>query len=156
MMEYACPNCNFMTIHRSSMVRHFNKIKPCGNGIPINITNYFDQLIMKKFKCTNCSKSFDHINNMYRHRKKCNVVVNEIEYLKAKLKEVINKLLFYESKGSIKTTNIQQQNITLNAYGSENICELLQNSAISLIKKLVNDDHHFNENNPENMVSIGV
>jgi hypothetical protein len=134
------------------MVRHFNKIKPCGDGKPINVTNYFDQLIMKKFKCTNCLKSFDHINNMYRHRKKCkNNVVNEIEYLKAKLEEVINKLLFYESNGSIKTTNIQQQNIIkkqnnnvniiFNAYGSdkyntskENLCELLQNSAIPLIK----------------------
>jgi hypothetical protein len=117
----------------------------------------------KTYECSMCSKAFTQNGHMHRHERKCIMKLDQI--ISKKINSSINdrigeiqnniadKVTFNQS-----ITNNNTINITVNAYGKEDLSflpssklfELLQGLNISIIPKLIKDIH-CNPKHPENM-----
>jgi hypothetical protein len=65
-MILICPRCGYKTNFISHMKKHFNNVKTCDgilSDLPLNANAYFSEIKEKRFRCTFCPKSFDHLRN---------------------------------------------------------------------------------------------
>ena len=120
---------------------------------------------LKIFKCKYCNKCFKHRQSKYNHEKykRCKInsinitkLTEEIELLKERNKNLINRL--EQNIQMTNTTNIENQqiNIHINNYGNENLDYITKDFITRILKgpyvavqKLIKHIH-FNPQHPEN------
>jgi len=162
---YKCMLCNKHFNYKSELIKHINKKKTCNDVINNdNCNNSNTNVIIDVLKCDTCNKDFASIKTLNRHKKKyCNqlekIEKNDLIDLVKNLKKEItekDKLIINNITTIDNTQNNIQNNITINAYGKEDISHITDkdykylftkcNSLIPALIELI----HFNEDKPEN------
>jgi len=96
MVNYQCPRCHYETTHKTTMMRHYNKIKKCKLKYEdISIEKCLEMLNFKKEHiCEYCDKKFTRKYNLKSHKEKCEKISHkkEIEDLKIEYEEKIKNL----------------------------------------------------------------
>ena len=168
------PNESYLNPNESLLNHSESLLNP--NESLMNPNESFEKKI-KKYYCKYCSKEYSTSSNMHRHLKKCQAIKNtclleELSNMKKNHNEELQK-----QKDKIKTmekekddmkkqieillnkvgdTNITNNTIVLNCYGSENLKHITDSFKTDLLKipyamipKLI-EAVHFNKDVPEN------
>ena len=163
--------------HFESSLNHFeSSLNP--NESLLNPNESFNKKNNKKFICEFCKSSYSTSSNLHRHLKKCKkendqkllFTIKEIEENhKKELKKQQEKISAMEKEKEVMkshieillnkvgdTTNITNNTIVLNCYGSENLKHISDSFKTDLLKipyamipKLI-EATHFNKDCPEN------
>ena len=173
MVEHVCQKCNKTFNHKGAYDRHLSRQKPCVNfAISAKIVAEIAETTKKNTEnaaitCSHCCKIYKRKYELQRHLKngckKQNNAPND--ELLNKIKQLEDKIILLENKSTANnTTNnnninngvIQNNNITINQYGKEDMSHLnLQdfkrlfskcNSCVPFFVELL----HFNKDKPEN------
>jgi hypothetical protein len=119
------------------------------------------------FNCLNCSKSYLYRSGLSKHRHQCkiknSVPIEEVEEMKCqfeKEKEAMQKQIeeLILSRNNIHTNNNigTQVNITINAFGKENIDYITEKQCLKIVNQVFNSIPaaaqivYFNPEHPEN------
>ena len=118
------------------------------------------------FSCVNCSKSYLHRSGLSKHRHKCkkknSVPIEEVEEMKSqfeKEKEAMQKQIeeLILSQNNHTNNNFGTQvNITINAFGKENIDYITEKQCMKIVNQVFNSIPaaaqivYFNPEHPEN------
>jgi hypothetical protein len=122
-----------------------------------------DTSTKKTYECSMCGKIFSQNGHMHRHERKC-IMKLDLAIANKINKSINNKMDEFQNNIADKVTfnqsitNNNTINITINAYGKEDLSflpssrlfELLHGLNISIIPKLIKDIH-CNPKHPENM-----
>jgi hypothetical protein len=169
--KYKCILCHKQFIYKSELIRHTNNKKSCMITNNDNLTNDNpkNDMIINVLKCEICNKDFASIKSLNRHKKTyCNQLekidknelIDLVKNLKKEINEkdklIINNMTNIGNTNNIGNTQNIQNNITINAYGKEDISHITDkdykqlftkcNSLIPTLIELI----HFNEDKPEN------
>jgi len=136
---FLCKRCGYSTTLLSTLKRHLQRKKQCNPVVEdIETSILYNKCFekdVKPYKCDYCDKSYTHISSTSYHKKTC-VKKTEIETLQKQ------QLLNQQTATTINNTNnantntntntnshntITNNNITINAFGKENI-EYLKNN----------------------------
>ena len=171
--KYRCNHCNKNYSSASSLWNHNNKFHK--NDIildnPIIIPNHTLIIPEKNYDCRICQRKFNNFQNRWKHQKICKAKNDELVKSKEELykikKEIkktkteliknttINKQINNNNNNTTNNNNGTINNITINAFGKEDVTLL----GIPEIKKLIKNNNplidiisllNFNENFPEN------
>lgn len=88
MSEFNCKFCNYFTNNKKDYNKHLITTKHIKN-----ISNNPSEMLSskKEYKCI-CGKSYNHRQNLYAHRKKCNELLkNDKEYYMKMINKMENK-----------------------------------------------------------------
>ena len=166
----SCKRCGYSTTLLYDLKKHLQRKKQCNPVVEdietsILYNEYFEKDI-KPYKCDYCDKRYNHISSTYKHKKTC-VKKIEIETLqKQQLNQQIVTTINNTNNANTNTnTNshntITNNNITINAFGKENIEYLKNNPNYKQIMMncMAEKEHgvmklleyiYFNHDHPEN------
>lgn len=179
---YECKKCNFITDIKTHYERHVNTNKHQRNMGEIEVEKGIPKVSFKYhlsipevskttqesilYECDYCDATFKHINNKYRHQKhscKAKKTLEEkdkrIEELEKKLYDALLRIGNITNNNTTNNNNINNSrnlNITINAYGQEDISYLKDGDWLKMLTKpqdsIVNLflETHFNPEHPEN------
>jgi uncharacterized C2H2 Zn-finger protein len=175
---YECPLCFQKFNYKSIYLRHLQKKSKCDTQC--QLINYEDtqldiinesnnELVLDEFTCNKCNKQFTTKRSLIRHQKSVCIISDQMK--EDKLIDIIkimsDEIQSLKTQNIIMTNNIDntkntqniqniQNNITVNAYGKEDISHITDkdyknlftkcNSLIPALIELI----HFNEDKPEN------
>jgi len=142
-------------------------IQKVSNKYPISIQKPPDDVI---YECEYCDATFKHNNNKYRHQKyRCKAKKtsddkdlllqekdNQIEHLENLLNKALERIGDTTNNNTVNNNNSRNLNITINAYGNEDISYLkngdwlnmLTNPEDSIVNLFL--ETHLNPDHPEN------
>ena len=188
--DYNCERCGYTTVFFSNLKAHFKRKRPCPpilNNIDVSTlySDYFSNRENRQYICEYCERSYSTIESKCNHTKKCmkklesellqkqkleelcEIVEHQqkqIEELKAK-PSINNQTNTNNTNNShnkqINNNNKQINNITINAFGKEDISYLIDSPdykkfMIECLKereqgimKLM-DQMYYNDSHPEN------
>lgn len=119
---------------------------------------------IKMYICT-CGKSYTQRQNMYRHRKVCNtgeretVITDPVVIANERIKMLekqIEDLILAQNHHTVNNNIGTQVNITINAFGKENLDYITQNQCLKIVNQVFNSVPaaaqivFFNPDHPEN------
>ena len=185
MTIYECEECKFKSHNNYDYNKHLKTGKHLRNILPQKYTPNVTLLSPKcnpsvtllsspkkrkeivVYECQYCDACFSHRQNRYRHEKNnCkakktseeNVVLQkEVLYLREKLDEALKRIGNTTNNNTTNNNNHSRNlNITINAYGKEDISYLKDQEWLKLLRLPENSitklflETHFNEEHPEN------
>jgi hypothetical protein len=153
-MKYQCSVCEYTSVNRQDVTRHFNKKVKCGEGVQKMIE------IRSEIKCEYCEKNISTKPNLTRHLKVCKVkkenIIKENEILKEKNRKLEEELRVQTALANKPSINITNNNtIQLTPYNNPNLKDIEKffdkciKKQFMCIPKLV-ELIHFNGELPEN------
>jgi len=162
---FLCKRCGYSTTLLSTLKRHLQRKKVCNPVVEdIETSILYNKCFekdVKPYKCDYCDKSYTHLSSTSYHKKTC-VKKIEIELLQKQ------QLLNQQTATTINNTNTNTNshntitnNITINAFGKENIEYLKNNPNYKqiMMKCMAEKEHgvmklleyiYFNPDHPEN------
>lgn len=175
-MEFQCERCRYTAKTKANLIRHLRKQAPCASSFSSRSVEDIltDMVKEKKYSCSVCSKGFTNEQSKRRHERSCENVerLKLLEDLKTIQEQHVKELqcLREELQKSTASTNIVnsnntinnfQQNITINAFGKEDISYISHHPNLSrfLAKCLKEQSEglceyiakkHLNHSHPEN------
>lgn len=164
--KYICERCGYSANVKLYIISHLKRKNECdcilSNTSREELLESFNKVYNEKtYDCEYCNKKFNNSSNKYRHKKTC----------KFKEKFIIKK----DNDDNTQNNNITNNttiinninngivnNITINAFGKENIDYMLNHpNYLNFMKKCLRNNasgileylekKHFNENCPENL-----
>ena len=182
MTIYECKECNIITDKMTDYERHIKTGKHLRNTQPPKYTINIPQIYHKDtinipqkthkedvvYECDYCDSCFKHKSGKYRHQNNNCKARNfqekilkeknkEIEYLREKLDEALKRIGNTTNNNTTNNNNNSRNlNITINAYGKEDISYLKDQEWLKLLRLPENSitklflETHFNEEHPEN------
>lgn len=185
MTIYECKKCNFISENKSLYQRHINTVKHKRNVGEIKDvkTNQKPTIMQPKdiqdtteivlYECDYCDAVFKHTQSKYKHQKyRCKAKQRmddkdkRIEELEKLLNEAMNKISNITNNNTTNNNtnnttnnninNSRNLNITINAYGNEDLSYLKDGDWLKMLTKpqesIVNLflETHFNTDHPEN------
>ena len=155
---FACPICAKKFSRKYHLDRHIETKKHKDKDV--------SEAMTKKFSCLNCSKSYSYRSGLSKHRNQCKnknlVPIEEVEVMRSKYekeKEVMQKQIedLLISQNNQTNNNIGTQvNITINAFGKENIDYITDKQCLKIVNQVFNSIPaaaqivFFNPEHPEN------
>ena len=132
----SCKRCGYSTTLLYDFKRHLQRKKQCNPVVediePSILYNEYFEKDVKPYKCDFCDKRYIHASSIYKHKKTC-VKKTEIETLQKQqllnqqTATTINNTNNANTNTNTNSHNTITNNITINAFGKENI-EYLKNN----------------------------
>ncbi len=116
-MQFSCSICNYTSSTRENVVRHINKIFPCGEG-ERKVTN-----VLMEFKCESCNKYFKTKRCLSRHGENfvCKKETKAALFREnEKLKKQIQKLENEKIKKELEELHRENERLKLNIANNTN------------------------------------
>ena len=141
--KFTCEICNYNTNNKRDLIKHNNRPKH------INKTN--DQNEEKMNTCDNCNKQFTTTSGLWKHRKKCENIVNlprnnniSVDLIKEVIRESkeLQNVLIEQNK------ELQNKLLEQNKLHKEEILELAKNQSI------VNNNNNTTNNTNNNQFNL--
>ena len=141
---FKCKLCGYCTDYKQNFENHLSRKKVCkANATEDELAVLAAQLREVRaskrgaggvLRCDACGTTFTATCNMYRHRKRCGALVEATEEMANELAQLRERVQTLErmphTTTNNTTNNITVNNqVTINAFGSENIQHLLADSA---------------------------
>ena len=155
MTEFRCIVCNLLFKSKMNLEKHITNSKQ--HLKRISSCDSFTHVC-------ECGKQYSYRQSLHLHKKKCNINPSTQQKLETKIERLQNQieqlLIAQTNSSTMSTTNIGTQNnnvnITVNAFGKENVDYITNKVCLQIVNQVFNSVHtaahivFFNPDHPEN------
>jgi hypothetical protein len=132
--KYYCEICDYGTSKKSSYVNHCESIKHKQHNFEHNGNKIIPKICSSTYKCMNCDRKYRDRTGLWKHKKKCNNIINNSDNNDIGEKDNLINLLVTQNKELIEllkhgmininnsnnnTTNIENKTFNLNLFLNE-------------------------------------